>query len=96
MNAIAKRENAYEELYSLLSDFDLKILELSAFVKQQEKGEVDLISANEMNRLKLHRKLLKTASSEQWETYKSEIQKPPPFCRVTSLWSSKKSIPISR
>lgn len=81
MNAVAQRDNAYREMYNLLLEFELKISELSAFIKQQKKGKTNLIAANEMNRLKLHRKLLKnnlkwtkTASDKQWRKYKKEVQ----------------------
>lgn len=44
MNAIAKKENAYKEMYNLLIEFELKITALSAFIKQQKNGKANLTS----------------------------------------------------
>lgn len=82
MNSIAKKDNVYRKMYELLINFELKIGELQRLGKRQKKGEESPIAANEINRLKLHRKLLKnnlkwmkTAPTKQYKKYKPEIEK---------------------
>ena len=81
MKAIEIKENASKEMYNLLLDYELKIGELSKYIRERKNGKANLTAANEMNRLKLHRKILKnnlkwmkTATDKQWRKYKEEIQ----------------------
>ncbi|MFT4761832.1 MAG: hypothetical protein ACI9XO_004517 [Paraglaciecola sp.] len=81
MSAIAKKDNAYKKMYNLLIDFELKIATLSKVNKQRKSRKKKLTSANEIDHLKLHRKLLKntlkwmkTANSNQRKKYTLEIQ----------------------
>lgn len=81
MSAIAKRDNLYRKMYDLLIDFELKISELSRIAKQRKKVKKNIASMNDLNRLKLHRKLLKnslkwlkSASKKQKNKHQSELQ----------------------
>ena len=81
MNAISKRDSVYREMYTLLVEYEMKISDLGKFVKEQKKKKPNLTTVNEMNRLKLHRKLLKnnlkflkTASDKQFRKNRSELK----------------------
>ena len=68
-------------MYNLLIDYELKIAELSGYGMQRKKKKKNLTADNDIARLKLHRKLLKTnlkwmktANKKQWQKYELEVQ----------------------
>lgn len=75
------KERMYRKMYSLLLDYELKISQLSKFIRNQKKSKISNANANEMNRLKLHRKFLKmnlkrlkNMSQKKWSSAKKEFR----------------------